>query len=445
MSAVNVFSVNVPTAGAAPAPPAIADAPTPALPSLSIVPSKGSEAWTSGVAACFVGAPCFHVSLFYGIIFSHTAMGMQPKKAAAPKYWALYIPGDGYGIFSCWGLCSSNGATGGRWAAHKKFKGIDAWDQAMAFVAMHVTDAPVQHIDVWYSFVNGPRSASSTLHGQAGQLNLVHGPPSERPAGGVPVLPSERWEPLRVPSPGQQHVCSMRAPHISPTSRGGEQALPDALAMGSKSGARPSSNDSPDASSPELPGGIRTGRPRSQPPCLCGFVHCDMAGQHCPLTASHASVVVWPRLDGWSGLEQRPRRTSGRHHLPLAYGHPAAAEQLAEEARARAVAAELSTAHERDREASLQQQKRDLDQATRRENEHRLETQRQELHQRNLEIDLLRRQIEEQSKVADEQAGGSASPSRMRRAPSCPLGPPQASAIALRRRQQRTRPATTAH
>jgi len=314
VSAVNMFSVNVPTPSAAPALPAIADSPTPALPLLSIVPSEGSAAWTSGVVACFVGTPCFHISLFYGTIFSHTAMGMPPKKVAAPKYWALYIPGDGYGIFSCWGLCSSNGATGGRWAAHKKFKGIDAWDQAMAFVAMHVTDAPVQHIDVWYSFVNGPRSASSTLHGQAGQLNLVHGPPSERPAGGVPVLPSERWEPLRVPSPGQQHVCSMRAPHISPTSRGGEQALPDALAMGSKSGARPSSNDSPDASSPELPGGIRTGRPRSQPPCLCGFVHCDMAGQHCPLTASHASVVVWPRLDGWSGLEQRPRRTSGCHH-----------------------------------------------------------------------------------------------------------------------------------
>ena len=101
-----------------------------------------------------------------------------------------------------------------------------------------------------------------------------------------------------------------------------------------------------------------------------------MAGQHCSLTASHASVVVWPRLDSTDGAG------SSRDHakpqdvtmLPLAYGHPAAAEQLAEEARARAVAAEQLTAHERDCEASLQQQKRDLDQATRRENEHRLET-----------------------------------------------------------------------
>ena len=80
MSAVNVFSVNVPTAGAAPAPPAIADSPTPALPLLSIVPSEGSAAWTSSVAACFVGAPCFHVSLFYGTITPTRRWGCRRRR-----------------------------------------------------------------------------------------------------------------------------------------------------------------------------------------------------------------------------------------------------------------------------------------------------------------------------------------------------------------------------
>jgi len=187
-------------------------------------------------------------------------MGMPPKKVAAPKYWALYVPGDGYGIF-CAGVYARATAQreregDGRLTKSSKAStpGIKLRSSDDVHCYMHVPDAPVQHIDadVWYSFVDGPRTAGSALHGQAGQLNLVHGPPSERPAGGVPVLPSECWEPLMVPSPAQQHVCSMRAPHIPPTSRGGEQASPDALAMGSKSGAPPSSNDLPDASSPAV-------------------------------------------------------------------------------------------------------------------------------------------------------------------------------------------------
>ena len=46
--------------------------------------------------------------------------------SAAPKpwYYALYVPGSGWGVFSTWDLCAAHGAIGGSRARHKKYRNI---------------------------------------------------------------------------------------------------------------------------------------------------------------------------------------------------------------------------------------------------------------------------------------------------------------------------------
>ena len=56
--------------------------------------------------------------------------------SAAPKpwYYALYVPGSGWGVFSTWDLCAAHGAIGGSRARHKKYRNIQ---EALDHINVH--------------------------------------------------------------------------------------------------------------------------------------------------------------------------------------------------------------------------------------------------------------------------------------------------------------------
>ena len=86
--------------------------------------------------------------------------------AAKKNYYALYLPGLGYGIFSNWNLCARHGANG---AHHNIHKGYKTLDEAIEHVTINVDGAVVPLVDVWYPLVGPPEPATpgafAALHG----------------------------------------------------------------------------------------------------------------------------------------------------------------------------------------------------------------------------------------------------------------------------------------
>ena len=73
--------------------------------------------------------------------------------SAAPKpwYYALYVPGSGWGVFSTWDLCAAHGAIGGSRARHKKYRDIQ---EALAHINVHypIPTSTQILLDFWYPF-----------------------------------------------------------------------------------------------------------------------------------------------------------------------------------------------------------------------------------------------------------------------------------------------------
>ena len=73
--------------------------------------------------------------------------------SAAPKpwYYALYVPGSGWGVFSTWDLCAAHGAVGGSRARHKKYRDIQ---EALDHINVHypIPTSTQILLDFWYPF-----------------------------------------------------------------------------------------------------------------------------------------------------------------------------------------------------------------------------------------------------------------------------------------------------
>ena len=73
--------------------------------------------------------------------------------SAAPKpwYYALYVPGSGWGVFSTWDLCAAHGAIGGSRARHKKYRSIQ---EALDHINVHypIPTSTQILLDFWYPF-----------------------------------------------------------------------------------------------------------------------------------------------------------------------------------------------------------------------------------------------------------------------------------------------------
>ena len=97
--------------------------------------------------------------LLAGLIAAYTKNGIFAclfilrSVSAAPKpwYYALYVPGSGWGVFSTWDLCAAHGAIGGSRARHKKYRNIQ---EALAHINVHypIPTSTQILLDFWYPF-----------------------------------------------------------------------------------------------------------------------------------------------------------------------------------------------------------------------------------------------------------------------------------------------------
>ena len=81
---------------------------------------------------------------------------MAAVSAAKKNYYALYLPGCGYGIFSLWNLSARHGAVFGSRAIQAGYKTLE---EAIDHVNLQMLGAVVPLVDVWYPFIGPPEPA----------------------------------------------------------------------------------------------------------------------------------------------------------------------------------------------------------------------------------------------------------------------------------------------
>ena len=111
-----------------------------------------------------------------------------------PWYFALHVPGQGYGVFSDWDLSAAHGAVGGKQNFNKKFRSFEEAANKASFRCPGARVPQFPHeLDVWFSLI----ATEPAMTKAGGSGARAHGGTAAAPMG-APPMPRQSSHPTTV-------------------------------------------------------------------------------------------------------------------------------------------------------------------------------------------------------------------------------------------------------